>query len=102
VSDPNGFVADDRGEFQRAIDDSPCFAGFYRGRRNPAPRLTRERNARIRLDEPTPLLGARPPPQDIEPERQRCPEPEGKLRVIGDAVVGKRVDQDVQPFAVEH
>ena len=58
----------------------------------------RGRNAPIRTDEPAPLLGARPPPQHIEPQRKWCPKPEHKLRMIGDAVIGKRVDQNVQPF----
>jgi hypothetical protein len=51
----------------------------------------RGRNAPIRPDEPAPLLGARPPPQHIEPQRQWCTEPSRKSGVVGDAVVGKRV-----------
>jgi hypothetical protein len=35
----------------------------------PADEPPRGRNTPIRLDKPAPLLGARPPPQHIEPQR---------------------------------
>src|ERR1700730_4337032 len=53
-------------------------------------------------ERPAPLLGARPAPQHLEPQRQRRTEPEGEPGMVGDAVIGERMHQDVQPFAVEH
>src|ERR1700730_16521302 len=51
---------------------------------------------------PTPLPGAQTAPQDLEPQRQRCSEPEGEPGMVGDAVIGERMHQDVETFTIEH
>src|SRR5206468_12554018 len=48
------------------------------------------------------LLGTLPPPQHLEPQRQRRTEPEGKPGMVGDAVTGERMHEDIKPLAVEH
>ena len=78
---------------QGSGENAPCLSAMpVMLKAAPADEPPRGRYAPIRSEEPAPLLGARPPPQHIEPQRQRCPKPERKLRMIGDAVVGKWVD----------
>src|ERR1700730_15338420 len=42
---------------------------------------------------PTPLPGSAP--QHLDPQRQRCSEPEREAGVVGDAVIGERMHEDV-------
>src|SRR6266478_3678429 len=49
-----------------------------------------------------PLPGVWPAPQYIDPQRQRGSEPECEAGMVGDAVIGERMHQDVKTFAIEH
>ncbi len=90
----------------REIDDLDYIRRMHRP--GPPPTEPRGRTALSEVsrwggsDEPAPLRLARPAPQCLKPQRERCSEPEGKPGMVGDAVTGKRMHQDIQPFAVEH
>jgi hypothetical protein len=81
---------------------TPCLSAPVMQKAAPGDEPPRGRKLADRFYEPTPLLGARPSPQYIEPQRQWRAEPSSTSGVVGDAVAGERVHQDVQPFAVEH
>ena len=49
---------------------------------------------------PAPLPGSAP--QYLDPQRQRRTEPECEAGVVGDAVIGQRMHQNVKTFAIEH
>src|SRR5439155_17812138 len=51
---------------------------------------------------PTALLRPRPPSQHLDPQRLRRTEPECEAGVVGDAVIGERMHQDVQTLTIEH